>query len=87
MLEDNLKQNCKEVHGKAKLVKGQKTLTFSTTPGQTSPPPPPIRPLLNNQSISKSENLAKSSIVIAFLPKRSSADENGRKVDMILSEI
>ena len=34
MLEDNLKQNCKEVHGKAKLVKGQKTLTFSTTPGQ-----------------------------------------------------
>ena len=34
MLEDNLKQNCKQVHGKAKLVKGQKTLTFSTTPGQ-----------------------------------------------------
>ena len=31
MLDDNLKQQCKEVHEKAKLVKGQKTLTFSTT--------------------------------------------------------
>ena len=31
MLDDNLKQHCKEVHEKAKLVKGQKTLTFSTT--------------------------------------------------------
>ena len=24
VIEDNLKQHCKEVHGKAKLVKGQK---------------------------------------------------------------
>ena len=31
MLGDNLKQHCKEVQEKAKLVKGQKTLTFSTT--------------------------------------------------------
>ena len=30
MLDDNLKQLCKEIHGKAKLLKGQKTLTFST---------------------------------------------------------
>ena len=37
MLDDNLKQNCKVVYGKAKLVKGQKTLTFSTTQGK--PPP------------------------------------------------
>ena len=31
MLGDNLKQHCKEVQEKVKLVKGQKTLTFSTT--------------------------------------------------------
>ena len=31
MLQDNLKQHCKEMHGKVKLVKGQKTLAFSTT--------------------------------------------------------
>ena len=31
MLDDNLKRHCKEVDEKAKLVKGQKTLTFSTT--------------------------------------------------------
>ena len=31
MLGDNLKQHCKEVQEKAKLVKGQETLTFSTT--------------------------------------------------------
>ena len=30
-LDYNLKQHCREVHGKAKLVKGQKRLTFSTT--------------------------------------------------------
>ena len=27
----NLKQHCKDVQGKFKLVKGQKTLSFSTT--------------------------------------------------------
>ena len=32
----NLKQHCKDVQGKVKLVKGQKTLTFSTT--QQEPP-------------------------------------------------
>ena len=37
MLDGNLKQHCKEVHGKAKLVKGQMTWTFSTTQGE--PPP------------------------------------------------
>ena len=31
MLDHNLKQHCMEVHVKAKLVKGQKTLAFSTT--------------------------------------------------------
>ena len=31
MLDHNLKQHCKEVRGKAKLVKGQKTLTFTAT--------------------------------------------------------
>ena len=31
MLDDNLKQHCKEVHGKAKLVKDQETLTSSPT--------------------------------------------------------
>ena len=29
-------QHCKEVHGKAKLVKGQKMLTFSATQGGPS---------------------------------------------------
>ena len=42
---------------------------------------------LNIQSISKSANSVKSSIVIASSSKRSSADENGRKLDVILSEI
>ena len=36
MLDGNLKQYCMQVHGKAKLVKGQKTLTFTTT--QEEPP-------------------------------------------------
>ena len=36
MIDDNLKQLCKKAHGKAKFVKGQKTLTFSTT--QEEPP-------------------------------------------------
>ena len=31
MLDHSLKQHCKEMHGKAKLVKGQKTLTFNAT--------------------------------------------------------
>ena len=30
-VRDNLKQHCKEMHGKAKLVKSQKKLTFRTT--------------------------------------------------------
>ena len=30
-VDDNLKQHCKEVHGKAKLVKDQETLTSSPT--------------------------------------------------------
>ena len=42
---------------------------------------------LNIQSISKSEDSAKSSIVIASSSERSSADENGRKLHMILNEI
>ena len=36
MLDDNFKQHCKEVQGKAKLVKGKKTLMFSKT--QEEPP-------------------------------------------------
>ena len=36
MLGNNLKQHCKEVQVKAKLVKGRKTLMFSTT--QEEPP-------------------------------------------------
>ena len=28
MLDENLKEHCKQVHGKPKLVKGQKTLSF-----------------------------------------------------------
>ena len=31
MLDDDLKQHCREVQGNAKLVKDQKTLTFSIT--------------------------------------------------------
>ena len=42
---------------------------------------------LNIVSISKSENSAKSSIVIALLTEESSAGENGKKLDMILNEI
>ena len=42
---------------------------------------------LNTESISKRENLTKSSIVIASSPETSSADKNGRQLDMILSEI
>ena len=42
---------------------------------------------LNIQSISKSENSAKSSVVIASSSETSSPDENGKKLDMILSEI
>ena len=41
---------------------------------------------LNIQSISKSENSAKSSIVIASSSETSSANENWKKLDMILSE-
>ena len=36
MLDHNLKQHCMQVQGKVKLVKGQKTLTF--TPTQEEPP-------------------------------------------------
>ena len=42
---------------------------------------------LNIESISESENSTKSSIVIASSSETSSADRNGRKLDMILSEI
>ena len=42
MVDYSLKQNCKEIHGKAKLVKGQKTLTFILTQG-TPPPLPPTK--------------------------------------------
>ena len=42
---------------------------------------------LNIESISKSEDLTKSSIVIASSAETSSADENGRKFDVILREI
>ena len=42
---------------------------------------------LNIESISKSENLAKPSIVIPSSTETSSADENKKKLDMILSEI
>ena len=42
---------------------------------------------LNIESISKTENSTKSSIVIASLYQKPSADENGRKFDMILSKI
>ena len=44
MLGENLKQHCKEVHGEAKLVKGQKTLTFSTTQGE--PPKKKIKAIM-----------------------------------------
>ena len=45
MVDYSLKQNCKEIHGQAKLVKGQKTLTFILTQGTPppSPPPPPTK--------------------------------------------
>ena len=43
MLDNNLKQNCKEVHEKARLVKGKKTLTFSTTQGK---PPPKVKTIM-----------------------------------------
>ena len=42
---------------------------------------------LNSQSVSKSENSAKSSIVIALSSERSSAGEDRKTLDMILSEI
>ena len=31
VIDDNLKQHCKQVHEKAKLLKCQKMLTFNTT--------------------------------------------------------
>ena len=37
--------------------------------------------------LSKSDNSAKSSIAIATLTEKSTADENEKKLDMILSEI
>ena len=107
MVDNNLKHHCKEVHGKAKLVKDQKTLTFSTT--QEEPPKKDKRDngenldcscsvvqleknknsvnTLNIQSISKSENSTKSSIVIASSSETSSANDNGRKLNLILREI
>ena len=39
------------------------------------------------ESVSKSENLAKTSIVIASSTETPSANKNGKKLDMILKEI
>ena len=36
VLDDNLKQHCKEVHGKAKLVKGQKNADVQNDLRRTS---------------------------------------------------
>ena len=46
-----------------------------------------VRILQKLESISISENLAKSSIVIASSTETSCANENGKKLDMILKEI
>ena len=93
-----------EVHEKAKLVKGQKTQTFSTTQEEPQKKAKSDNGenlgssysavqleesassvnTLNIESISKSENSTKS---IALSSETSSADENGRKLDMILSEM
>ena len=102
--DDNLKQHCKEVHEKPKLVTGQKTLAFSTTQEEPQKKAKSDNGenlsssysavqleestnsvnTLNIESISKSENSAKS---IASSSETSSADENGRKLNMILSEM
>ena len=42
MLDNNLEQNCKEVHG-GKVSERQKTLTFSTTQGK---PPPKVKTIM-----------------------------------------
>ena len=104
MLDNNLKQHCKEVHEKIKLVKGQKTLNFGTTqeepqkkaksdngenqsstysPVQVEESANSVN-TLNIESISKSENSTKS---VASSSETSSADENRRKLDMVLSEM
>ena len=49
MLDDNLKQHCKEVHGKSKLVKGQMTWTFRKTRKTSRPPPPPKKGKSDNE--------------------------------------
>ena len=89
-------------------MKGQKTLTFSTTQGESPKKKAKsdngenlnssystIQPeesansvnTLNIKSISKSENPTKPSIVIASSSETSSANDNGRNLDMILSKI
>ena len=65
MLDVYLKQQCKEVQGKAKLVKGQKTLTFSTTQEE-----PPKKKVKSNNG----ENLNFSSSVIQVEESANSAN-------------
>ena len=65
MLDDYLKQQCKEVQGKAKLVKGQKTLTFSTTQEE-----PPKKKVKSNNG----ENLNFSSSLIQVEESANSAN-------------
>ena len=110
LLQGNVRRQFKatlqEVHGKAKLVKDQETLTFSPT--QEELPKKKVKGngenldsscsivqleesansanTLSIESISKSEDSTKLSIMIASSSERSSADENGRKI-VILSEI
>ena len=110
MLKGNVRRQFKvtlqEVHGKAKLVKDQETLTSSPT--QEELPKKKVKGsgenldsscsivqleesansanTLSIESISKSEDSTKLSIMIASSSERSSADENGRKI-VILSEI
>ena len=83
MLGNNLKQHCKEVvtlqgtrlqhcHGEL-WHRGVVVISSANT--------------LNIESISKTENSTKSSIVTASSYQKPSADENGRKFDMILSKI
>ena len=88
VLDDNLKQHCKEVHGKAELVKGQKNVDVQNDLRRTSKEKKKCKSDNGDlESISKSENSTKSLLVIASLTETSSADENRKKIDMILSEI
>ena len=77
-------------------MKGQKTLTGKTDKGENLDFSCSVVQVeesansantLNIQPISKSDNSAKSSLVIASSSETSSADANGKKLDKILSEI